>query len=184
LSSLLLSSACTQEAKPEKPAPEKAEVSKTVTAKAKVVGVDQISRIITLRNEKGETMRVRAGEEVRNFAQITEGDTVRVDYVSSLAVALKKPDDPSTPLTVEAAAGRAPVGSQPAAGIGAQVTTTVRIESIDTQNHIVVFKTQDGTMEAAEVKRPEGREFLRGLKPGDRVQITYTEALALRVEKS
>ena len=47
----------------------------------------------------------------------------------------------------------------------------------------VVFRAADGVMEVTEVRRPEGREFIRGLKPGDRVQITYSEALAVRVDK-
>jgi hypothetical protein len=31
------------------------------------------------------------------------------------------------------------------------------------------------------VERPEGQEFIRGLKKGDQVEITYTEALAMEV---
>lgn len=174
--------ACSQP-KATTPGPDSAKVSETVTATAKVVSVDKASRVIELRNEKGETMRVRCGPEVRNFDQIAAGDTVRADYQTALAVALKKPDEPSTVPTLDAAAGRAPAGAAPAAGIAAQVTATVRIESVDLANHIVVFTPTGGSMQAAHVERPEGREFIRGLKKGDRVQITYSEAVALRVEK-
>src|SRR5688572_27584693 len=78
LSSALLVSACASASKAEKPAPESAEISKSITAKAEIVSVDKDTRVLVLRNEKGETMRVRAGEEVRNFGQIQAGDTVRV----------------------------------------------------------------------------------------------------------
>ncbi len=185
-SALLLAAAlplaCT-EPKPATDAPDQAKVSETVTATAKVMSVDKASRVVELRNEKGETMRVRCGPEVRNFDQITAGDTVRADYQVALAVALKKPDDKSSEASLAVGAGRAPVGAAPAAGVAAEVTATVRIESIDNENHVVVFTPEGGTMQAAHVKRPEGREFIRGLKKGDRVQITYSEALALRVEK-
>jgi translation elongation factor P/translation initiation factor 5A len=33
------------------------------------------------------------------------------------------------------------------------------------------------------VKRPEIQEKLKTLKPGDEVQITYTEAMAITVER-
>jgi hypothetical protein len=33
------------------------------------------------------------------------------------------------------------------------------------------------------VHRPEGQRFIRRLKPGDQVQITYTEAMAIWLEK-
>lgn len=174
--------ACSQP-KPATEAPDKAKVTETVTATAKVVSVDKASRVVELRNEKGETMRVRCGPEVRNFDQITAGDTVRADYQKALAVALKKPEDASPDVTLDAAAGRAPVGAAPAAGVAAQVTSTVRIESVDQETHIVVFTTPGGSMQAVQVQRPEGLEFMRGLKKGDRVQITYSEAVALRVEK-
>jgi hypothetical protein len=163
--------------------PDNAKVTETVTATAKVVSVDKAARVVELKNEKGETMRVRCGPEVRNFDQIAAGDTVRADYQVALAVALKKPDDKSSDVTLDAAAGRAPIGAAPAAGVAAQVTATVRIESVDNENHIVVFTPPGGGMQAAHVKRPEGIEFIKGLKKGDRVQITYSEAVALKVEK-
>jgi hypothetical protein len=136
-----------------------------------------------LLDEKGRRVRVRAGDAVRNFAQIAAGDTVRVEYQRSLAVEVKKPEEVSTALSVEAAAGRAPVGATPAAAAGAQVTTTVRIESVDVANNIVVFTPPGGGFEAVEVRTPEGRDFIRGLRAGDFVQMTYTSAVALKVEK-
>lgn len=173
--------ACNQ-SKTAADAPKGAQVTDTVTATAKVTAVDKAARVIELRNEKGETMRIRCGPEVRNFDQISPGDTVRADYQTALAVELKKPEDKSE-ASLAVGAGRAPAGAAPAAGVAAAVTATVRIESVDNENHIVVFTGPNGDMQAAHVKRPEGREFMRGLKKGDRVQVTYSEAVALRVEK-
>jgi hypothetical protein len=34
------------------------------------------------------------------------------------------------------------------------------------------------------VDSPEGQKFIHKLKPGDAVQITYTEAVALNVEEA
>jgi hypothetical protein len=168
---------------PAKDGSDRAQVSDTVHATAKVVSVDKAARIVELRNEQGEVVRVRCGPEVRNFDQIAAGDTVRADYTTALAVALKAPGDQSPDGSLALGAGRAPVGATPAAGVAAQVTATVRIESVDNENHVVVFTSPNGRMQAANVTRAEGRAFLRGLKKGDRVEITYSEAAALRVEK-
>ena len=180
----LLLASCSQSSTKPDAAPHRAEISETRNASARVESVDQARRTLVLKNEKGDTMRVLAGPEVRNFAQISAGDTVRVAYQASLAVELKKPDETSPALTIDAAAGRAAPGSAPAAAAGAAVTMTVRIESVDLERNIVVVEPPGGGLEAIDVKRPEGREFIRGLKPGDRVQITYTEAVALRVDKN
>ncbi len=174
--------ACAQP-KAETTPPDHAEIAKTATATAKVVSVDAASRVIVLRGEQGDTLRVVAGPEVRNFAQIAAGDTVRMDYQVSLAVALQKPGEESAAMSVEAAVGRARVGETPGAGVGAQVTVTVRIDSVDKERNIVVFTPPNGQKQVTDVVTPEGREFLRGLTVGDLVQITYTEALALRLEK-
>jgi hypothetical protein len=174
--------ACNQPAA-AKDGPDRAEVSETVSATAKVESVDAATRVVELRTEKGEAVRVRCGPEVRNFDRIAAGDTVRVDYRTALAVAVQRPDDTTADAAVALGAGRAPVGATPAAAAAAQVTATVRIESVDVENHVVVFTLPNGRMQAAHVRRSEGREFVRGLKKGDRVRITYTEAAALRLEK-
>ncbi|MBX3462465.1 MAG: hypothetical protein KF830_04800 [Planctomycetes bacterium] len=158
-------------------------MARTVTATAKVTSVDRARRVLVLRTERGESQRLLAGPEVRNFDQIAVGDTVRADYRVSLAVALEPAGDAAPDVTIDAAAGRAAAGATPGAGVGAQVSVVVRIESVDLGKHVVVFTAPGGELHVAEVQRPEGREFLRGLKAGDRVRITYTEALAVRLEK-
>lgn len=166
----------------EKP-PESAEVTQELSARATVVAVDPKTRLITLRDEQGGTSTVHAGPEVRNFAQIAPGDTVNVRYMESLAVALAKPGQAAEPPTASIVAGRAKPGEKPGAALGGEITTTVRIELVDTSKNIVVFTPPGGGLRAIRVVRPEGQRFIQGLKPGDEVQITYTEAFAVSVEK-
>lgn len=165
------------------PATEHAQVSETMTATAIVVSVDSSTRMIALRGTDGSTFVVHAGPEVRNFAQIAAGDSVHVKYTASLAVSLKKPGDPIVPASATVAAGRAAPGQTPGASVAGRVTATVRIESVDPANDIVVFTGPSGELRAIRVQRDEGRQFIRGLEPGDRVEITYTEAAAIAVEK-
>lgn len=59
--------------------------------------------------------------------------------------------------------------------------TTVTIDSVDTSSNTVTFKRSDGMTRTVAVQRPEGQEFIRGLRKGDQVEITYTEAVAMEV---
>jgi hypothetical protein len=163
-------------------APESAEVTQEISASATVVAVDPATRLITLRDDQGGTLTVQAGPQVRNFAQIEAGDAVNVRYVESLAVALAKPGEAAAP-SAEIVASRAKPGEKPGAVVGGQVTTTVRVELVDTKTNIVVFTPPGGGLRAIRVVRPEGQRFIKGLEPGDQVQITYTEALAVSVDE-
>lgn len=166
----------------EKKAPESAQVSQELRATARVVAVDAKTRVIALSDDQGSTWTVHAGPEVRNFDRIAAGDTVVVRYLESLAVSLAKPGDVAAP-SATIVAGRAKPGAMPGAAIGGQVTSTVRIELVDTGKNIVVFTPPGGGLRAVRVRREEGQKFIKGLKPGDQVTITYTEAMALSVEK-
>ena len=180
----MLGSACSNQTASEgKAPPDSAEVSQKTVAEAKVQAIDAEKRLITLRTAEGSTVVVEAGPAVKNFAQIKVGDTVKAQYVESLAVSLKKPGEASAPPSAAIVGAAAPLGEKPAAGIGAQVSVTVTIDSVDLAKNVVVFTLPTGEMRAARVQRPEGREFIKGLKAGDRVEITYTEATAISVEE-
>jgi hypothetical protein len=160
------------------PAP--AEISEESSATASVVGVDAASRTITLRDTSG-TWSVVAGPEVRNFAEIAPGDSVTVRFRESLVVSMAPPGAAPAAPTATIVAGAAAPGTRPAAAIGTQIATTVRIESVDTQNNIVVFTPSGGGLRAIRVRTPEGRQFIQRLRAGDSVDITFTEALAVAV---
>jgi hypothetical protein len=126
---------------------------------------------------------LRAGPEVRNFDQIEVGNSVVIHYKRSMAVSLVKPGESPAAASATVVAARAEKGAPPAAAIGGQVTATVKIESVDTAKNLVVFTDPSGGMHVVSVKRPEGKTFIQGLKAGDQVEITYTEAVAISVAK-
>jgi hypothetical protein len=157
-----------------------AEISEEFSATASVVAVDPETRTITLRDTSG-VWSVHAGPEVRNFAEIAPGDAVTVRYRESLAVALAPPGTGPTAPTTTVVAGTAAPGTRPAAAVGGQIAMTVRIESVDTRNHIVVYTPASGGLRALRVRTPEGQRFIQGLQAGDSVDITLTEAFAVSV---
>jgi hypothetical protein len=118
---------------------------------------------------------------VRNFDQIKVGDTLQVSYYTGIAAQIKKHGDPVYAPTDEVVAARAVPGSKPGAAVGRNISTTVKIESVDTKKNMVTFRRPDGELKAVDVESPEGQKFIKTLKPGDQVDITYTEAVAIEV---
>ena len=52
----------------------------TVTARATVKSVDMKTRMVTLVGPQGETMTMKAGDQVQNLAQVKPGDVVVARY--------------------------------------------------------------------------------------------------------
>jgi translation elongation factor P/translation initiation factor 5A len=52
--------------------------------------------------------------------------------------------------------------------------------SYDPDTNVISFTTPDGFSHSL-VVQPEMRDFARALKPGDRVDVVYTKALAIGV---
>lgn len=163
-------------------APTQAQITDEVAVEATILAVDKASRELTLQRSDGTSVVVVAGPEVRNFDQIEAGSKVTARYVVSLSARRLGPDDPGTQPTAGVAAARAKPGELPGAAIGAGVELTVVVKSVDLEQHLVVFTDPDGVIHAVEAQRDEGRRFIAGLKPGDRVELVYAEALALAVE--
>lgn len=168
----------------EPPAP--ASIENIQEVSATVQGVDVEKRLVTLRdNNGGEPVTVQVSPDVRNLAQVKAGDQVVVRYYEALAAELRSRGDSSgsTQAPVrDTAMGRAAEGARPAALVGEETRQTVRIISVDNKNHIVSFYGADGLSRAVPVRTPQGQEFVSKLKPGDEVELTYTEAFAVSVE--
>ena len=149
------------------------EVSATVTA------VDVPGRLVTLKGPDGKLFTVEAGEEVRNLPQVKVGDRVVVRYYESIAAELAKPGQQ---VAASAEVTRAPLGAKPSAGLAQQVTDTVRIDALDLTTHTVSFTGSEGHSQTITVRDPKMQDFLKTLKVGDYVAVTYTEAVAIAVK--
>jgi Cu/Ag efflux protein CusF len=164
-------------------APDPINVEDTQKMTATVEAVDQAKRTVTLKAANGLSQTVDIGPDVRNFSQIKAGDKVVVQYYEGLAAQLKKKGEgtPVGQVDQTTLGARAPAGAKPGAAVGNVINTTVVIQSVDKATHKVTFDTPDGQRTVA-VKKPEAQKFIAGLKKGDEVDITYTEALAISVE--
>lgn len=184
--SLLVAAACQSGGShplPPPPQSQRAQLSNEFTATAQVTALAPAERSLTLRREDGTLIDVKASEAVRNFDQIEVGDTLKVRYKETLTAAKLSPGEAIRPAEGAFGAGRAAPGAKPGAGVGMTVNLRVRIESIDREHDIVVFSLASGELIAHRLQTPEGRAFVQDLAVGDGVQLDYSQALVLGIEK-
>jgi hypothetical protein len=176
LALLLPLAACTRE--PPKPV----EVGDTVQVTATVEAIDLADRLVTLRGPEGNSVTVEVGPEVRNLAQVKVGDRVVVAYYAAIAAEFKKPGEGVKGVQADVASARAEPGARPGGIVGGQVKATVIIDSVDAKSNTVSFTGPQGMLRTITVQNPDAQAFIKKLKKGDEVEITYTEALAISVE--
>jgi hypothetical protein len=151
-----------------------------VTATAQVKAIDQQMRRVTLERADGSEVTLVADDSVRNLPQVQVGDEVTASFYESLAYEVKKPGTATPGATVAEETGRAKLGEKPA-GAGARVTTLVAtITGIDKAAGTVTL--QGPTGRATTIKARDPRNLER-VAIGDLVEITYSEAVAVSVDK-
>ncbi|MHC4185703.1 MAG: hypothetical protein ACYSR4_07190 [Planctomycetota bacterium] len=164
----------------ETPVPEPREVWQFVTIRATVEAIDYQSREVTLRGPRGNAITFTADERVRRLNEIRAGDEVVADYYVyvSLATELREPtaEEKESPLTVVAGAAKAPPSLPPGVGGVSQIRAVVTVVGIDRPAQTVVVRGPLGRV--ADAAR------LEKLRLGDTVVATYTEAVAISVEKA
>ena len=156
--------------------PKGAVASKT-TVSATVTALDVKTRSITVKTPDGAESTFTVDPAVKNLPQVHVGDTVVATYVEALAYEVKKGGTAGASGVV--AGGTAEPGKKPAGAIGQQITVTVSITAIDPSVPSVTFKGPQGNTRTIKVRDPKK---LEGVSVGDTVEITYTEALALKVD--
>ena len=152
---------------------------KVVTGTATVEAIDLEKRLVTLRRADGSVFDLAVGKEARNLPQVKVGDEVVVKYHQSIAVQVTKPGA-AEGSQVKETVTRAKPGEKPAGAVAKQVTVTATVEKIDKKTMIATLRGPDG--EVVDVKVQDAKN-LENVNVGDQVVITYTEAVAVSVEK-
>jgi len=148
------------------------------TVSATVEAVEASSRTLTLKKEDGTYVSVIAGPEVKRFDEIKIGDKVNARYYDNLVLRLKKPGEPDIDT---AARATTPSGQALPGGTKArQRTITATITAIDPAVPTITFTGPNGWKYSTKV---EDKEALAKVKVGDKVDITWTEAVLISVER-
>ncbi len=163
--------------------PLSAERSILVSATAKVEAIDYTKREVTLKGPLGNVVSFVVDERVKRLNEFKVGDEVTAEYYVSLAGELRAPteDEKKNPLTVLTAAARAPKGTSPAGGALRAFKVVATVIGLDLPTQSVTLRGPRGNYVTI---RAESVDNLKQLRLGDTVIVTYTEALAISLQKS
>jgi len=149
----------------------------TVTATATVEAIDQGRRMVTIKDEKGIYHDIKAPAEVKRFSEIKVGDKLTATYYDNIILRVKSPGEKDVNTGT---AGVVPgTGAKPGATASSQRTITATIVAIDQKIPSISFKGPNGW---AYSSRVEDTEALKKVKVGDKVDITWTEAVLVSLE--
>lgn len=142
-----------------------------------VTHIDQDTRTVTLRTEDGEDIVFIAGPEVRNLAQVEDGDQLTINYAETLAVDLypvggKKMRVESTEIA------SAPIGAKPQASISREVEITARVVALDRDARIVTLR---GTQDTFTLLVADNVD-LSAIEVESMVNAVYLEQIEIEVE--
>jgi hypothetical protein len=147
-----------------------------------VTAIDPATRAVTIQGDHGP-LTVQAGPDVKNFNNLKVGDRVNVSYYQGIAAQLvkgaKKVSDPA--VSTFRQGNSAGPGLTPSGVIGASATVTAKIQDVNLPTNTVAFTGSDGVTHIVQVKTPEMQSFIRELKRGDVVQVTFTDSVAVEV---
>ena len=147
------------------------------TMTATVEAIEGATRTLTLKGPKGNYITMVAPDDVKRFSEIKVGDTITARYYDNVVVRLKAAGEKSVDTAEEAATPG--TGSRPAGTVAKQRTITATIEAIDPKVPSITFK---GPNNWSYSSRIQDKKVLKTIKVGDKVDITWTEALLLSIE--
>jgi hypothetical protein len=154
-----------------------------VSATATVQALNLEKRELTLKGPLGDVVTVTVDPSVKRLDEIKPGDEVAVKYYISVAAELREPteEEKNNPVMALAGKARAPKESAPAAGGLNVIRVVATVEGLERPTRLVTLKGPKGNYVKVRA-RDTGR--LEKLRLGDTIVVTFTEALAVKVEKA
>jgi hypothetical protein len=144
---------------------------------ATITAVDQAKRMLTLRDDMGNEDTVSVSPEVKRFEELKPGQKVNLTYYESLVFQLVKAGEKGAGASAGATVNRG-TGALPSATIASQETMTVTVKAIDATVPSVTVATDDGRVVTRKI---ENKKNLENVKPGDKIDITFSRALVTSV---
>src|SRR5262245_9916200 len=150
-----------------------------VEVRGSVASVDRNAGTVTLKGPKGRTLTLEVRDKQKLDA-IKAGDPVVATYVEALMFRVQPTGKEGPDAKVEERMVTSKPGETPAGAVGRQITAVVTITAIDKAAGTVTVKGPRGRTETI---KAQDRKNLEAVKVGDRVEITYSQALAIALDK-
>jgi hypothetical protein len=147
------------------------------TVKATVEAIEQSTRMVTLRDPKGELHTVRAPETMKRFSEMKVGDTITATYYENMTLRMKQPGEPDVDTLHDKVTPGS--GARPGATSATQRSITATISAIDPAVPSITFKGPSNWIYSTKV---HDKKALSQVKVGDKVDIIWTEALLVGME--
>ena len=157
--------------------------SKTVTSEMKtqmgtVEAIDPERRMVTLKKEDGTFVTVVAGPDITRFSEVKVGDKVTARYYENLVIRLKRPGESEVDSKIKSTTPSEQ--TLPGGTKATQRTITATITAIDPAMPSITFNGPNGWTYTSKVQDPA---TLASVKVGDKVDIVWTEALLVGLER-
>jgi hypothetical protein len=153
--------------------------AKLVKLRGTISAIDKENHTVTLKGARGRSLTLDVQDPAKLDA-LKVGDPVVGTYYEALLVEVKKPGSATPGASVEASRVTSKPGENPAGAVGQKITMTATIVAIHPKVPSVVLKGPKGGTETVKVKDAKN---LENVKVGDLVEVTYTQALAVALDK-
>jgi hypothetical protein len=155
--------------------------SQSMMVTANVEAINHETREITLTGPESGSVTFIASEEARNLAQVSVGDTVIAEYVQSMSIEVFANEGYEPGAGEISVMGRSEVGDMPAMTALDALVVTAIVEEINIEANTFKLRGPSGLVKEYEARNPEN---LKKADVGDIVVITYTQGVAISVEKT
>jgi hypothetical protein len=148
-----------------------------ITVNATVEAIQHSKRTLTLKGPEGNLVDVVVPPEVKRFDTIKVGDTISAKYYENVVLRVKAPGEKA----VDTLTGGVTTGKGAKAGgtVAAQRTITATITAIDPKVPSISLAGPNNWKYSSRVA---DKEALSKVKVGDRLDITWTEAVLISAD--
>ena len=165
-------------------------MARTATAQSKTIrsemrtetgtveAIEAASRTLTIKKADGTFVTTIAGPDIKRFAELKIGDTVNARYYENVIVRVKAPGEPDVVSSAKGTTGSEQV--LPGGTRAKQVTITATITAIDQATPAITFTGPNGWKYSSKV---QDTAALAKVKVGDKVDIVWTEAVLVSVDR-
>jgi hypothetical protein len=143
--------------------------------------IDATKRLVTFRAEDGTEDTVWASPKFKRFDELKVGDRVNLTYYESKVYQVRPAGTAVATTGTEKMAATPGKGALPAGTVARQTIQSVTVKAIDPAVPSITVTTTDGRTITRKVEK---KASLTGIKAGDTIDITTSEALLASVERA
>ena len=148
----------------------------SVTMTVTIEAIEQSTRTLTVKDKDGIYETIVAPPEMKRFSELKVGDQITARYYDNVVVRLKRPNEPA--VDVDTAALTRSKGT-PGGTAATQRSITVTVTAMDPKTETVTVTGPNGYKYS---RRVVDKKAFATLKVGDRLDMTWTDALLISVD--